>query len=171
MKKIFTITIYILSILIPILLIVNLKIDDENMEFSDHAEQQEIIELADSVIIKIEQIKKKELELESNIESSNNLIKNKNNQIKQLKESKSDQAIDESVAYETVVYEIVESPQPEIIMVKVETINYEKQDSLIMEIEKLKIENSLIKDTISTLRETNIWKKAIKKLEKSNLSQ
>jgi len=171
MKKIFTITIYILSILIPILLIVNLKIDDENMEFSDHAEQQEIIELADSVIIKIEQIKKKELELESNIESSNNLIKNKNNQIKQLKESKSDQAIDESVAYETVAYEIVELPQPEIIMVEVEKINYEKQDSLIMEIEKLKIENSLIKDTISTLRETNIWKKAIKKLEKSNLSQ
>ena len=171
MKKIFTITIYILSILIPILLIVNLKIDDENMEFSDHAEQQEIIELADSVIIKIEQIKKKELELESNIESSNNLIKNKNNQIKQLKETKSAQAIDESVAYETVAYEIVELPQPEIIMVEVETINYEKQDSLIMEIEKLKIENSLIKDTISTLRETNIWKKAIKKLEKSNLSQ
>jgi hypothetical protein len=171
MKKIFTITIYILSILIPILLIVNLKIDDENMEFSDHAEQQEIIELADSVIIKIEQIKKKELELESNIESSNNLIKNKNNQIKQLKETKSVQANYESVAYETVVYEIVELPQPETIMVEVETINYEKQDSLIMEIEKLKIENSLIKDTISTLRETNIWKKVIKKLEKSNLSQ
>jgi len=167
MKKIFTITIYILSILIPALLIFNLRIENEKVELGDHKEQEQIIELADSVIIKIEEVKKKELELTSKIESTEKLITNKNKEIKQLKETKPEivEVVQESMAYEMVAYEL---PQPEIVMVEVETINYDVQDSLIIEIEKLKRENLLLKDTLSTLRETNIWKRAIKKIEKIN---
>lgn len=167
MKKIFTITIYILAILIPALLIFNLRIENKNVELSDHKEQEQIIELADSVIIKIEEVKKKELELTSKIESTEKLITNQNKEIKQLKETKPEiiEVVQESMAYEMVAYEL---PQPEIVMVEVETINYDVQDSLIIEIEKLKRENLLLKDTLSTLRETNIWKRAIKKIEKVN---
>ena len=167
MKKIFTITIYILAILIPALLIFNLRIENEKVELGDHKEQEQIIELADSVIIKIEEVKKKELELTSKIESTEKLITNKNKEIKQLKETKPEivEVVQESMAYEMVAYEL---PQPEIVMVEVETINYDVQDSLIIEIEKLKRENLLLKDTLSTLRETNIWKRAIKKIEKIN---
>jgi len=167
MKKIFTITIYILSILVPALLIFNLRIENEKVELSDHKEQEQIIELADSAIIKIEEVKKKELELTSKIESTEKLITNKNKEIKQLKEAKPEivEVVEESMAYEMVAYEL---PQPEIVMVEVETINYDVQDSLIIEIEKLKSENLLLKDTLSTLRETNIWKRAIKKIEKVN---
>jgi hypothetical protein len=167
MKKIFTITIYILAILIPALLIFNLRIENQNVELSDHKEQEQIIELADSVIIKIEEVKKKELELTSKIESTEKLITNQNKEIKQLKETKPEiiEVVQESMAYEMVAYEL---PQPEIVMVEVETINYDVQDSLIIEIEKLKRENLLLKDTLSTLRETNIWKRAIKKIEKVN---
>ena len=167
MKKIFTITIYILAILIPALLIFNLRIENKNVELSDHKEQEQIIELADSAIIKIEEVKKKELELTSKIESTEKLITNKNKEIKQLKETKPEivEVVQESMAYEMVAYEL---PQPEIVMVEVETINYDVQDSLLIEIEKLKRENLLLKDTLSTLRETNIWKRAIKKIEKVN---
>ena len=167
MKKIFTITIYILAILIPALLIFNLRIENKNVELSDHKEQEQIRELADSVIIKIEEVKKKELELTSKIESTEKLITNQNKEIKQLKETKPEiiEVVQESMAYEMVAYEL---PQPEIVMVEVETINYDVQDSLIIEIEKLKRENLLLKDTLSTLRETNIWKRAIKKIEKVN---
>ena len=78
MKKIFTITIYILSILIPSLLIFNLRIENQNIELTNHKEQEEIIELADSVIVKIEEAKKKELELTSKIKSTEKIITNKN---------------------------------------------------------------------------------------------
>jgi len=166
MKKIFTITIYILSILIPSLLIFNLRIENQNIELTNHKEQEEIIELADSVIVKIEEAKKKELELTSKIKSTEKIITNKNKEIKKLKETKPEiiEVVQESMAYEMVAYE----PQPEIVMVEVETIDYEKQDSLIIEIEKLKRENLLLKDTLSTLRETSIWKRVIKKIEKVN---
>ena len=166
MKKIFTITIYILSILIPSLLIFNLRIENQNIELTNHKEQEEIIELAESVIVKIEEAKKKELELTSKIKSTEKIITNKNKEIKKLKETKPEiiEVVQESMAYEMVAYE----PQPEIVMVEVETIDYEKQDSLIIEIEKLKRENLLLKDTLSTLRETSIWKRVIKKIEKVN---
>ena len=166
MKKIFTITIYIISILIPSLLIFNLRIENQNIELTNHKEQEEIIELADSVIVKIEEAKKKELELTSKIKSTEKIITNKNKEIKKLKETKPEiiEVVQESMAYEMVAYE----PQPEIVMVEVETIDYEKQDSLIIEIEKLKRENLLLKDTLSTLRETSIWKRVIKKIEKVN---
>ena len=167
MKKIFTITIYILAILIPALLIFNLRIEKNDIELTHHKEQEQIIELADSVIVKIEEVKKKELELTSQIISTEKIITNQNKEIKQLKETKPEiiEVVQESMAYEMVAYEL---PQPEIVMVEVETINYDVQDSLIIEIEKLKRENLLLKDTLSTLRETNIWKKVIKKLEKVN---
>lgn len=169
MKKTFTILIYIFSILIPLLLIFNFKSEEVTVEVSDHSKQEEIINIADSVIIKIEETKKKQSELHSEIQKTESIINKQNKQISRLKNQPKEVEI-VHVREESLSMMILEMPQPESLSLEIDNSEELKSQLQYYEIEnqKLKLENQLLKDTLQSLRQTNIWNRALKKLNKLN---
>ena len=169
MKKAFTILIYIFSILIPLLLIFNFKSEEVTVEVSDHSKQEEIINIADSVIIKIEETKKKQSELHSEIQKTESIINKQNKQISRLKNQPKEVEI-VHVREESLSMMILEMPQPESLSLEIDNSEELKSQLQYYEIEnqKLKLENQLLKDTLQSLRQTNIWNRALKKLNKLN---
>lgn len=174
MKKAFTILIYIFSILIPLFLVFNFKSEEVTVEVSDHSKQEEIINIADSVIIKIEETKKKQSELHSEIQKTESIINKQNKQITKLKNQPKEVEIvhvrEETLSMMIQPIEVMEMPQPESLSLEIDNNEELKSQLEYYEIEnqKLKLENQLLKDTLQSLRQTNIWNRALKKLNKLN---
>ena len=168
MNKFLTIIIYLLTILIPLYLILNFKTNKKTSISKEEIHNDSITNIVDSVLLKIELNKKHEQELTSKLDSTTQLLNSE-----KTKNKKKPQRVE--IVEPLLIYTPVVATESEIRLVEIqsedsdclEELEFLKEElnKINSEIVRLEYENTLLKDTLYSLKETNIWKKVLKKIQ------